>query len=40
MKNKLSGVLAATLALTMILPTGAKAFSSSKTTVVANARSS
>ncbi|PFZ05292.1 serine hydrolase [Bacillus pseudomycoides] len=36
MKNKLSGVLAATLALTMILPTGAIAFSSSKTTVVAN----
>ncbi|PDY44984.1 serine hydrolase domain-containing protein [Bacillus pseudomycoides] len=36
MKNKLSGVLAATLALTMTLPTGAIAFSSSKTTVVAN----
>ena len=37
MKNKLTGVLAATLALTMILPTGAKAFSDSKTTVVSNA---
>ncbi|PEJ40134.1 serine hydrolase domain-containing protein [Bacillus wiedmannii] len=37
MKNKLSGVLAVTLALTMILPTGAKAFSDSKTTVVSNA---
>ncbi|KWU54311.1 serine hydrolase [Bacillus mycoides] len=36
MKNKLTGVLAATLALTMILPTGAKAFSDSKTTVVSN----
>ncbi|PGM89491.1 serine hydrolase domain-containing protein [Bacillus cereus] len=36
MKNKLSGVLAATLALTMILPTGAIASSSSKTPVVAN----
>ncbi|MGE8037973.1 serine hydrolase domain-containing protein, partial [Lysinibacillus sp. NPDC093692] len=34
MKNKLSGVLAATLALTMSLPTGAMAFSSSQTTVV------
>ena len=34
MKNKLTGVLAAILALTMILPTGAKAFSDSKTTVV------
>ncbi|MGY1465412.1 serine hydrolase domain-containing protein (plasmid) [Bacillus toyonensis] len=37
MKNKLTGVLAATLAITMILPTGAKAFSDSKTTVVSNA---
>ncbi|PGB58742.1 serine hydrolase domain-containing protein [Bacillus toyonensis] len=37
MKNKLTGVLAATLALTIILPTGAKAFSDSKTTVVSNA---
>ncbi|HDR7870993.1 MULTISPECIES: serine hydrolase domain-containing protein [Bacillus] len=37
MKNKLTGVLAVTLALTMILPTGAKAFSDSKTTVVSNA---
>ncbi|MGG0646537.1 serine hydrolase domain-containing protein [Bacillus mycoides] len=37
MKNKLTGVLAATLALTMILPTGAKAFSDGKTTVVSNA---
>ncbi|MFI8709452.1 serine hydrolase domain-containing protein [Bacillus sp. NPDC077411] len=36
MKNKLSGVLAATLALTMTLPTGAIASSSSKTPVVAN----
>ncbi|MFJ5566621.1 serine hydrolase domain-containing protein [Lysinibacillus xylanilyticus] len=36
MKNKLSGVLAATLALTMSLPTGAMAFSSSQTTVVAS----
>ncbi|MEX0135213.1 beta-lactamase family protein [Bacillus nitratireducens] len=36
MKNKLSGVLAATLALTMILPTGVKAFSGSETTVVAS----
>ncbi|KPN95186.1 serine hydrolase [Lysinibacillus sp. ZYM-1] len=36
MKGKLSGVLAATLALTMFLPTGAMAFSNSKTTVVAN----
>lgn len=36
MKNKLSGVLAATLALTMTLPTGAMASSSSKTPVVAN----
>ncbi|MBJ8107684.1 MULTISPECIES: serine hydrolase domain-containing protein [Bacillus cereus group] len=36
MKNKLTGVLAASLALTMILPTGAKAFSDSKTTVVSN----
>ncbi|MFJ6268179.1 serine hydrolase domain-containing protein [Lysinibacillus xylanilyticus] len=34
MKNKLSGVLAATLALTMSLPTGAMALSSSQTTVV------
>ncbi|MGE7674178.1 serine hydrolase domain-containing protein [Lysinibacillus sp. NPDC094403] len=34
MKNKLSGVLAATLALTMSLPTGAMAVSSSQTTVV------
>ncbi|WP_433596305.1 serine hydrolase domain-containing protein [Lysinibacillus xylanilyticus] len=34
MKNKLSGVLAATLALTMSLPTGAMAFSSSQNTVV------
>lgn len=34
MKNKLTGVLAAVLALTMILPTGAKAFSDSKTTVI------
>ncbi|KPN96298.1 serine hydrolase [Lysinibacillus sp. ZYM-1] len=34
MKNKLSGVLAATLALTMSLPTGAMAFSDSQTTVV------
>ncbi|MBX0353686.1 serine hydrolase [Bacillus thuringiensis serovar shandongiensis] len=37
MKNKLTGVLAATLALTLILPAGAKAFSDSKTTVVSNA---
>ncbi|WP_144467416.1 serine hydrolase domain-containing protein [Bacillus toyonensis] len=37
MKNKLTGVLAATLALIMILPTGAKAFSDGKTTVVSNA---
>ncbi|PEL78931.1 serine hydrolase domain-containing protein [Bacillus wiedmannii] len=37
MKNKLTGVLAVTLALTMILPTGAKAFSDSKTTVVSYA---
>ncbi|NKW95923.1 serine hydrolase domain-containing protein [Bacillus toyonensis] len=37
MKNKLTGVLAATLTLTMILPTGAKAFSDGKTTVVSNA---
>ncbi|WP_427110337.1 serine hydrolase domain-containing protein [Lysinibacillus xylanilyticus] len=36
MKNKLSGVLAATLALTMSLPTGAMAFSNSQTTVVAS----
>ncbi|KEK21192.1 serine hydrolase domain-containing protein [Bacillus gaemokensis] len=36
MKNKLSGVLAATLALTMTLPTGAIASSNSKTPVVAN----
>ena len=36
MKNKLSRVLAATLALTMSLPTGAMAFSSSQTTVVAS----
>ncbi|SFH95664.1 MULTISPECIES: serine hydrolase [unclassified Bacillus (in: firmicutes)] len=36
MKNKLSGALAATLALTMTLPTGAIASSSSKTPVVAN----
>lgn len=36
MKNKLSAVLAATLALTMSLPTGAMAFSSSQTTVVAS----
>ncbi|MGE7948488.1 serine hydrolase domain-containing protein [Lysinibacillus sp. NPDC093688] len=35
-KNKLSAVLAATLALTMSLPTGAMAFSSSQTTVVAS----
>ncbi len=34
MENKLSGVLAATLALTMSLPTGAIASSSSKTSVV------
>ena len=34
MKNKLTGVLATALAVTMILPTGAKAFSESKTTVV------
>ena len=34
MKNKLSGVLAATLALTISLPTGAMAFSDSQTTVV------
>ncbi|MED3485868.1 serine hydrolase [Bacillus toyonensis] len=37
MKIKLTGVLAATLALTMILPAGAKAFSDGKTTVVSNA---
>ncbi|MFJ7913992.1 MULTISPECIES: serine hydrolase domain-containing protein [unclassified Lysinibacillus] len=36
MKNKLSAVLAATLALTMSLPTGAMAFSSSQTMVVAS----
>ncbi|MFL0405391.1 serine hydrolase domain-containing protein [Bacillus nitratireducens] len=36
MKNKLSRVLAATFALTMTLPTGAIASSSSKTPVVAN----
>ncbi len=36
MKIKLSGVLAATFALTMTLPTGAMASSSSKTPVVAN----
>ncbi|MFJ6208776.1 serine hydrolase domain-containing protein [Lysinibacillus sp. NPDC092081] len=36
MKNKLSAVLAATLALTMSLPTGAMAFSNSQTTVVAS----
>ncbi|MDM5248619.1 serine hydrolase domain-containing protein [Lysinibacillus sp. G4S2] len=36
MKNKLSAVLAATLALTMSLPTGAMAFSSNQTTVVAS----
>ncbi|MEN1939382.1 serine hydrolase domain-containing protein [Paenibacillus sp. 102] len=36
MKNKLSEVLATTLALTMILPTGAIASSSSKTPVVAS----
>ncbi|MGE7997477.1 serine hydrolase domain-containing protein [Lysinibacillus sp. NPDC093190] len=36
MKNKLFAVLAATLALTMSLPTGAVAFSSSQTTVVAS----
>lgn len=36
MKNKLSGVLAATLALTISLPTGAMAFSSSQTTVIAS----
>ena len=36
MENKLSGVLAATLALTMNLPTGAIASSSSKTPVVSN----
>ena len=36
MKNKLSAVLAATLALTMSLPTGAMAFSSSQTTIVAS----
>jgi len=36
MKNKLSAVLAATLALTMSLPTGAMASSSSQTTVVAS----
>ncbi|MBG9452938.1 beta-lactamase [Lysinibacillus sphaericus] len=36
MKNKLSGVLAATLAITLSLPTGAMAFSSSQTTVVAS----
>ncbi|ANC22740.1 hypothetical protein WR52_28845 (plasmid) [Bacillus cereus] len=35
MKIKLTGVLVATLAL-MILPTGAKAFSDNKTTVVTN----
>lgn len=35
MKNKLTGVLAATLAITMTLPTGAIAASSSKTTIVA-----
>ncbi|UPW81535.1 serine hydrolase [Lysinibacillus sp. Ag94] len=34
MKNKRSGVLAATLALSMILPTGVMAFSSSQTKVV------
>ncbi|SDY95019.1 serine hydrolase domain-containing protein [Bacillus sp. 166amftsu] len=34
MKNELTGVLAVALALTMILPTGAKVFSDSKTTVV------
>ena len=34
MKNKLTGVLATALVVTMILPTGAKAFSESKTTVV------
>ncbi|MFC9541866.1 serine hydrolase domain-containing protein [Lysinibacillus sp. NPDC056959] len=36
MKNKLSGVLAATLALTMSLPSGTMASSSSQTTVVAS----
>ncbi|MEW9578995.1 serine hydrolase domain-containing protein [Bacillus toyonensis] len=36
MKIKITGVLAATLALTMILPTGAKAFSDNNTTVVTN----
>ncbi len=36
MENKLSGVLAATLALTMSLPTGAIASSSSKTSVVSS----
>ncbi|WPA86245.1 serine hydrolase domain-containing protein [Bacillus cereus] len=35
MKNNLTGVLATALAVTMILPTGAKVFSESKTTVVA-----
>ncbi|PFN81766.1 serine hydrolase, partial [Bacillus thuringiensis] len=34
MKNKLTGVLATALAVTMILPTGVKAFSESETTVV------
>lgn len=34
MKNKLSGVLAATLALTISLPTGAMAVSDNQTTVV------
>lgn len=36
MKNKLSAVLAATLALTISLPTGALAFSNSQTAVVAS----
>ncbi|UOB82077.1 hypothetical protein MQW34_29130 (plasmid) [Bacillus sp. ZJS3] len=36
MENKLSGVLAATLALTMSLPTGALASSSSKNPVVSS----
>ncbi|CAM5415931.1 Serine hydrolase OS=Lysinibacillus sphaericus OX=1421 GN=LS41612_20605 PE=4 SV=1 [Lysinibacillus sphaericus] len=36
MKNKLSAVLAATLALSISLPTGALAFSNSQTAVVAS----
>ncbi|MED1904343.1 serine hydrolase [Bacillus thuringiensis] len=36
MKIKLTGVLTATLVLTMILPTGARAFSDNQTTVVTN----